>query len=72
MKRAPFLTNPYSGYRTDGTRRHDQSWADLNTLADEVDNEFRAVGGILNAAFWGAVAWAVFGVAIIILWGLMS
>ena len=72
MKKPAFLINPYAGYRMDGTRRHDQSWADLNTLADEVDNEFRAVGGILNAAFWGAVAWAILGVAIIILWGLMA
>lgn len=71
MKRAPFLTNPYSGYRTDGTRRHDQSWADLNTLRDEVDN-FRAITGILNSALLGAAAWAILGVAIIILWGVMA
>ena len=68
----PVDANPYRGTRQDGLRRHDQSWADLNTLADEVDNEFRAVGGILNAAFWGAVAWAALGVFVVILWGVMA
>ena len=72
MKRAAFLTNPHGGTSRDGTRRHDQSWSDLHTLADEIDGEFRAVGGILNAAFWGAIAWAIFGVFVVILWGIMS
>jgi hypothetical protein len=72
MKRAPFLTNPYGGYRMDGVRRHDQSWADLSPRAGALDAEVRAMGGIVTAALLGAVAWALLGGVMIILWGLMS
>jgi len=72
MKRAPFLTNPYGGTRMDGVRRHDQSWAELSSLANEMDNELRTMGGILNAAFYGAIAWALLGGVLIILWGVMA
>jgi hypothetical protein len=68
MKRAPFLTNPYGGYRMDGVRRHDQSWADLNTSGDE----FSAFTGILNSVLMGAAVWAALAAFVIILWGLMS
>jgi len=72
MKRAPFLTNPYGGYRMDGVRRHDQSWADLLPRSGALDAEVRAMGGIVTAALLGAVAWALLGGVMIILWGLMS
>jgi hypothetical protein len=68
MKRASFLTNPYAGYRMDGVRRHDQSWADLNTSADE----FRAFTGIASAVLMGAAMWAALACFVVILWGLMS
>jgi hypothetical protein len=67
MKRTPFLTNPYGGYRMDGVRRHDRSWADLNSR-----DEFRAFTGILNAALWGALVWAALACFVVILWGVMS
>jgi hypothetical protein len=72
MNRDPFLVNPYQGTRQDGKRRHDQSWAELSNLADELDAELRGMGGILNAALLGAIAWAIFGGVLVILWGLMS
>jgi len=68
----PVDANPYRGTRQDGVRRHDQSWSELSNLADELDNELRGMGGILNAALLGAVAWAIFGGVLVILWGLMS
>jgi hypothetical protein len=68
MKRAPFLTNSYGGYRMDGVRRHDQSWADLNTSADE----FSAFTGILNSVLMGAAVWAALAVFVLILWGVMA
>jgi hypothetical protein len=72
MNRDPFLVNPYAGTRQDGKRRHDQSWAELSSLADELDAELRGMGGILNAALLGAIAWALLGGVFVILWGLMS
>jgi hypothetical protein len=72
MNRDPFLVNPYQGTRQDGVRRHDQSWAELSSLADELDNELRGMGGILNAALLGAIAWAILGGVFVILWGVMS
>ena len=68
MKRAHFLTNPYGGYRMDGVRRHDRSWADLNASADE----FRAFTGIASAVLMGAAVWAALACFVVILWGLMS
>jgi hypothetical protein len=67
MKRALFLTNPHAGTSRDGTRRHDQSWSDLNGGSD-----FRAFTGILNSVFMGAAVWAALAAFVIILWGLMS
>jgi hypothetical protein len=67
MKRASFLTNPYGGYRMDGVRRHDQSWADLNSR-----DEFRAFTGIASAVLMGAAMWAALAAFVIILWGVMS
>jgi hypothetical protein len=52
-------------------RNHDQSWSDLHTLHADV-GEFRAIHGILNAAFWGAIAWAVLACFVVILWGVMA
>jgi hypothetical protein len=72
MNRDPFLVNPYAGTRQDGKRRHDQSWSELSNLADELDAEIRGMGGIMNAALLGAVAWALLGGVLLILWGLMS
>lgn len=71
-RRDPFLVNPYGGTSRDGTRRHDQSWSDLSPRCGALDAEVRALGGIVTAALLGAAAWAIFGVAIVILWGLMS
>jgi hypothetical protein len=67
MKRAAFLTNPHAGTSRDGTRRHDQSWSDLNSR-----DEFRAFTGILNAALWGALVWAALACFVVILWGVMA
>ncbi len=72
MNRDPFLVNPYGGTRQDGVRKHDQSWADLSPRAGALDAEVRAMGGIVTAALLGAAAWAIFGVVMFILWGLMS
>jgi hypothetical protein len=72
MNRDPFLVNPYAGTRQDGKRRYDQSWSELSNLADELDAELRGMGGILNAALLGAIAWAIFGGVLVILWGVMS
>ena len=68
----PVDANPYHGTRMDGTRKHDQSWADLSPRASALDAEVRALGGIVTAAALGAAAWAIFGVVLVILWGLMS
>jgi hypothetical protein len=67
----PVDSNPYAGTRQDGLRNHDQSWSDLHTLHADV-GEFRAIHGILNAAFWGAIAWAVLACFVVILWGVMA
>ena len=67
MKRASFLTNPYAGYRMDGVRRHDQSWADLNSR-----DEFRAFTGIASAVLMGAAMWAALACFVVILWGVMA
>jgi hypothetical protein len=72
MKRAPFLTNPYGGYRMDGVRRHDQNWSDLYASTDDTAGEFRAFTGILNAALWGALVWLALACFVVILWGVMS
>ena len=69
MKRAPFLTNPYGGYRMDGTRRYDLNWSDI---CGEDRGEFSAISGILNAALLGAAMWAALAVFVIILWGVMA
>jgi hypothetical protein len=71
MKRAPFLTNPYGGYRMDGVRRHDQNWSDLYASIDDRD-EFRAFTGIASAALLGAAMWAALACFVVILWGVMS
>jgi len=68
----PVDANPYRGTRQDGVRRHDQSWSELSNLADELDHEIRGMGGIMNAALLGAVAWALLGGVFVILWGVMS
>jgi hypothetical protein len=72
MNRDPFLVNPYAGTRQDGKRRHDQSWAELSKLSDEIGEELRGMGGIVTAALLGAVAWALLGGILIILWGVMA
>ena len=71
MKRAGFLANPYGTTRQDGLRMHDRSWSELYSKVDPVE-EFRAIHGIINAAFWGAIAWAVLACFVVILWGIMS
>jgi hypothetical protein len=72
IKRDSIISNPYVGTRQDGLRNHDQSWSDLHTLSDEIGSEFRAVGGILNAALWGALVWLALACFVVILWGVMA
>ena len=68
----PVDANPYRGTRQDGLRKHDQSWADLSPRASALDAEVRALGGIVTAALLGAVAWALLGGILIVLWGVMA
>jgi len=47
--------------------RYGQGWRDCQQQRRELD----AAEGIVNAMIWGAAIWAVLGLALVTLWGVM-
>ena len=68
MSRPNFLDSPHSHIRAPRSTRYGQGWRDLQRHQAHV----RAFQGFMNAAVAGAIVWGVFGLLMIVLWGVMA
>jgi len=68
MSRPDFMTSPHSHTRAPRSTRYGQGWRDLQRHQAHV----RAFQGFMNAAVAGAIVWGVFGLLMIVLWGVMA
>jgi hypothetical protein len=51
--------------------RYGQGWRDCQEQRQQQQQQHDAAEGIINAAIWGAALWAVLGLVLVTLWGVM-